>query len=274
MARVASKDKDYLAIAKKKINRPKDVDPKPKILIYGRNKKGKSTFAVSAGIEKTLVIDPEKGTDTMREKNPYRWPLERWEDMQEAWGALRTGQLSPALLGLGESDEPFSWVVVDGLTKINNMALRYIMSQAEQRDLDRKPGMVDRRDYNKSGELMKSMMQNFQTLDMGVIFTAQERMMSMDAGDSDEDDETTYFVPDLPAGVRGAVNAIVDVIGRIYVVRIESKDGETMKPQRRLQIGVHERYDTGYRSDFILPDTIKYPTVPKLLKLMYEGSLK
>src|SRR6478736_297109 len=114
MARVASKDKDYLAIAKTKVNRPRDVAPKPKILIYGRNKKGKSTFGVSAGIEKTLVIDPEKGTDTMREKNPYRWPLEKWEDMQEAWGALRTGKLAPSMFG-GESDEPFDWVVVDGL---------------------------------------------------------------------------------------------------------------------------------------------------------------
>lgn len=272
--RVASKDKDYLAIAKQKVTRPRDTQPKPKLLIYGRNKKGKSTFSLSAGIENTLAIDPEKGTDTMREKNPYRWPLEKWEDMQECWGALRTGKLCPAMFG-GESEEPFTWVTVDGLTKINNMALRYIMSQAEQRDLDRKPGMVDRRDYNKSGELMKSMMQNFQTLDMGVVFTAQERMMSMDAGDSDDDDETTYFVPDLPAGVRGAVNSIVDVIGRIYVVRIEDpKDPEKMKAQRRLQIGPHERYDTGYRSDFVLPDMLKYPTIPKLLKLMYEGSLK
>jgi hypothetical protein len=272
--RRSSTEKDYVAIAKKRVTRPADGSPKPKLLIYGRNKKGKTTFGLSAGTEVTLVLDPEKGTDTMREKNPYRWPLNEWADMQEAWGALRTGELSPSTFG-GESDKPFQWVVVDGLTKINNMALRYIMSQAELKDLDRKPGMVDRRDYNKSGELMKSMLQNFQNLNMGVVFTAQERMMSMDSGDSDEDDETTYFVPDLPAGVRGAVNSIVDVIARVYVVRIEDpNDPEKMKPQRRLQIGVHERYDTGYRSDFVLPDMIKNPTLPKLVKLMYTGSVK
>lgn len=269
----ARKQIDYIAIAKKKVTRPADAHPTPKILVYGRNKKGKTTFGTSAGIEKTLVIDPEKGTDTMREKNPYRWPVSKWEDMVEAWGALRTGELCPAMFG-GESEDPFQWVVLDGLTKVNNLALRYIMKQAEQRDLDRRPGMVDRRDYNKSGELMKDMLTNFQSLDMGVVFTAQERMMSMDAGDSDEDDETTFFVPDLPAGVRGSVNSIVDVIARIYVVRIEQPDGETTRPQRRLQIGVHERYDTGYRSDFSLPDMIKNPTVPKLLKLMYTGNLK
>lgn len=266
---MAIKSKDYLAIAQKKVQRPSKIKHHPKILIYSRNKKGKTTFALSAGVEKTIVLDPEKGTDPMKAKDPYVWPIEKWEDLQDAYGALRTGELSPKALGQGDSDEPFEYVSVDGLTKMNNMALRYIMRVAEERDLDRRPGMVDRRDYNKSGELMKDMLNNFHSLKMGVIYTAQERMMIADSGDSDEDEESTFFVPDLPAGVRGAVNSIVDVIARLYVVRVETKSGT--RAQRRLQIGPHERYDTGYRSDYVLPDMIKNPTVPKLVNLMIEG---
>jgi hypothetical protein len=78
------------------------------------------------------------------------------------------------------------------------------------------------------------------------------------------------MVPDLPDSVRSAVNAIVEVIGRIYTTRVTLKDGSE-KLQRRLWIGVHERYDTGYRSDFTLPDIIKNPTLPKLVHAMLEG---
>ena len=81
------------------------------------------------------------------------------------------------------------------------------------------------------------------------------------------------LVPDLPKGVRGAINGLVDVIGRLYVVQTEDKEGKTVA-QRRLWIGPSAKYDTGYRSDFVLPDVIKNPTVPKLVKLMAKGEIR
>lgn len=252
MARKATgKAKDYSAVAKR-IQRPKDMANLPRILVYGRNKKGKTTFGTSAGVDNTIVLDPEMGTAEMKKRNPHVLVVTKWEDMDDYWGYLRL------------MDHPYKWVCVDGLTKINNMALRYITKQAEIKDLERKPGLVKRQDYGGSGELMKQMINNFHALPMGIVFTAQERMMSMDAGDSDDDEETTFFVPDLPAGVRGSVNSVVDVIGRIYTVRVDLKSGKQVT-QRRLQIGPHERYDTGYRSDYSPPDMIKNPTIPKLI---------
>lgn len=270
-------EKDYVAIARKKVRRPADVDSFRKFLVYGRNKKGKTTFSLSAGVETTIVLDPEYGTDTMKSKNPYVLPVEKWEDMQEYYGALRTGTLSPKTLGQGDSDEPFTWVSVDGLTRINNMALKYVMKVAEERDLDRRPGLVTRQDYGKSGELMKQMLNNFHMLRMNVCYTAQERMMSGGSGDDDESDDQAYYVPDLPNAVRGAANALVEVIARIYTSRVEVplKGGGTKeKIERRLQIGLHEKYDTGYRSDFVLPDMMKNPTIPKLTSLMLTGEGK
>lgn len=267
-------EKNYLAIAKQKIVRPKSMQSYRKILVYGRKKRGKTRFSLSGGIESTLVLDPENGTDTMKHLNPYVWPLTKWEDLQEAYGALRTGKLSPKFLGQGSSTEPFTWVSVDGLTKLNNMALHYVRRVAEERDLDRQPGMIDRRDYNKSGELMKQMLANFHTMKMNVIYTAQERMIS-----TEEDDETSessyFFVPDLPQAVRGDVNSLVEVIGRIYTTRVtvKLKGGSTEERiQRRLWVGIHEKYDTGYRSDFVMPDFVKSPTLPKLVALMLTGT--
>lgn len=267
--------KDYLAIARKKVHRPKDIESFRKFCIYGRNKKGKTRFSLSNGIENTLHIDPEQGTDTMLALNPYVFPIRKWEDMDDAWGALRTYELSPKILGQGKSSKPFDTVAVDGCTKINNFALKYIGRVQEEADLTRRPGLVQRQDYFKSGELMKDMINNFLSLRMNVIFTAQEKMIKAVIGDEDEDEEDgeAYFVPALPDGVRGALNSVVDVIGRIYVVRVEIK-GE-MRASRRLQIGDHERYDTGYRSDHgPLPDVIKSPSFPKLARLIETGELR
>jgi hypothetical protein len=59
-------DKDYRAIAQRRIVRPAEEERLPRILVYGRFKKGKTTFACSAGVEHTLIADPETGTSYMR----------------------------------------------------------------------------------------------------------------------------------------------------------------------------------------------------------------
>jgi hypothetical protein len=261
--------RDYEKIAKSKITHPADnPDPNRRILVYSRKKVGKTDFSATA--PDVLIIDPEKGTDTKIRSNPAVWKVEKWEDMQDVYGYLRLGK------------HPYRWVSLDGLTRINNMALRYVGRVAEERDLDRRPGMVDRRDYNKSGELMKQMLNNFHNLRMGVIFTCHERVEVVGGGsfggddDEEEDDEgTAMWVPDLPRGVRGHINGLVDVIGRMYWRRVQVRNKTTKETkevkQRRLWIGNHERYDTGFRSDWELPDMVKNPTVPKLVQLMLEG---
>lgn len=266
--------KDYIAIAKRKVNRPRDIESYRKILIYARNKKGKTTFSLSGGVENTLLLDPEDGTDTMRAKNPYRWPIRSWQDMQDSYGALRTGKLCPADVG-GTSHEPFSIVSVDGLTRMNNMALRFAMKVREEKDLDTVPGMVQLKDYGKSSELMKQMLHNFHTLKMHVVFTSQERVItsgSADDADDDADQTGIYYVPDMQAAARGAANSLVEVIGRLYTIKVDVKG--VPKTERRLWIGIHEKYDTGFRSDFQLPDMIRKPTVPKLINLMLTGEGK
>lgn len=254
---MAPKTKDYAAIAAKRISKPSTVKKFPRIFIYARNKKGKTTFGLSAGVEKTLVLDPEHGTDEMKTTDPNVWHIERWEDLDDALNYLRF------------ADHPYTWVNVDGLTKMANMSLKYVMKLQEDKSLDRIPGLVQQKDYGKSGELMKEMIERCHKLPMGVIFTAQERQDEAFDSEEDEDSEevSAMYVADLPKGVRGYVNSVVDVIGRLYVVK---EDG---KAERRLWIGESLKYDTGYRSDHTLPDVIKKPSIPKLVILMRTGKL-
>lgn len=259
--------KDYNKVAQGKIKRPAStVSPHRRFLIYARKKVGKTTLAASA--PNVLIADPEKGTELMVRTNPHVWPIERWQDYQDLWGFLRGGK------------HDYEYICLDGGTRMNNMALKYVGKVQEERDLERIPGMTDRRDYYKSGELVKSMLNQFLSLKMGLIICCHEKTKQMgqfDEGDGDEDEDTApiFYVPDLPDGVRGHINGLVDVIGRLDWKKVQFKNKRTKevvtKKQRRLFIGPHERLDTGFRSDFDLPDVIKDPTIPKLVQLMLEG---
>lgn len=276
---MATTRKDYAAIAASKIHKPGQKKRAPRLLVYGRNKKGKTRFCTTA--PDVLILDPETGTEEETKSAPDVWPLEKWEDIHDAYQFVRAGGVSPVTGRL------YRWVALDGATRISNMALRWVMSQEEERSLDRKPGQVGKQDYGKAGEMFKGMLLNFHSLrDIGIIITAQERMIESEyTEDLDEDADTIVasFVPDLPKGARSAVNSMVDLIGRIYIVRgtFERKyrkrgtDEYITKMvdgiQRRLWVGPHAQYDTGYRSEFTLPDYLGDPTVPRVIQAMREG---
>lgn len=233
--------------------------------MYARNKKGKTRFCTTPGQDNVLILDPEDGTEGMVKSNPHVWPIRQWDDIDDAYNFLKLGK------------HQYKWVAVDGLTRFSNMALRWVMHQAEERDLTRQPGMVQQRDYGKSGEKFKDMLWNFHSLPMGVIYTAQERVIEVQDNPEDEDEDaeiaSLMYVPDLPKGARSSVNSIVDVIGRLYTVRVEHPKTEQKLVQRRLWVEPHVAYDTGYRSDYRLPPYIKGPTIPKLLQLLKEGKV-
>lgn len=241
----------------------------PRYLVYGRSKQGKTTFACTA--PNVLVLDPESGTREGASAVDV-YPIERWQDCDEALKYLRG------------SKHGYSWIAVDGLSRINSMALRYVMKIGEEADLSRTPGMVQLRDYGRAGELMKGLLMSLHTLPgVGIVYTAQDRMEAADMGDEDVLDEDAQvpgarYVPDLPKSVRAAATAIVDCIGRVYSVTVTGRHPQTGKEisqrQHRLWIGQTEAYDTGYRSSHRgIPDYLKKPTVERLRQLLEEGKI-
>lgn len=239
----------------------------PRYLIYGRSKRGKTTFACTA--PNALVLDPESGTrEGISSVDVY--PIERWQDCDEALKYLRS------------AEHEYDWIVVDGLTRINQMALKHVMRLGEEADLSRIPGMVQLKDYGRAGELMKGMLLSFHTLrGVGIVYTAQDRVEAPDLGDDDVLDEDAQipgarYVPDLPKSVRGAATAMVDCIGRVYSVSVTGTHPKTGKEvtqrQHRLWIGQTEQYDTGYRSPHKgIPEYLRKPSVPRLQELLETG---
>jgi AAA domain len=275
--------KNYAAIAKSRIGRP-GAGRMPRYLVYGRNKKGKTRFCATA--PDVLICDPEDGTIAETKLNPDVWPIAQWTDLDEVYNFLKAGGKSPT------TGKPYQWVALDGMTKMLSMAIDFVSKQQAERDLTRQPGQVDQRTYGQANRMIESMLDNFHSLrSTGIILTAQERTIEIenmeDLGeDADATPASYMYVPDLSPGARSPLNRVVDLIGRIYVVRgdftitrrvrsggkIVTKEVET-KAQRRLYVGPHEMYDTGYRSGFELPDFLTEPTVTSVNTALREGKV-
>jgi hypothetical protein len=250
-----------------KISRPSQSTRPPRLLIYARSKKGKSALSASAGQGRVLIIDPEHGTDWMNtpKLDPHVWHVSKWEDVIEA---VRFAT---------EARHDYDWIAPDGLTRITKMALKWVIKQSTDGAIDRRPGMVMLKDRGRAGELVENLLYRLHSArDVGVIFTAQERIVA-DTGSGDDVDEESLeevklrYVPDLPNQVRASVTTVVDVIGRLYVVK--NPDDET-KLERRLWISPHPQYDTGFRSCFQLPDFIRRPSVPRIVSALESGRYK
>lgn len=279
--------KNYAAIAKARITKPGKANtgqPRmPRFLVYGRNKKGKTRFCATA--PNVLILDPEDGTAEETKLNPDTWPITQWTDLDDVFGAVKAGLKSPI------TGEAYQWVALDGMTRMLGLALDFVSGQQAERDLTRKPGQIDQRTYGQANRMIEATLHNFHSLrHIGLIFTAQERVVEIEHMEESEDEDATpagyMYVPDLTKGARAPLNQVVDVIGRIYVVRgdfeikrrvrvggvVKIKTVET-KTQRRLYVGPHEMYDTGIRTGHDLPDFLKEPTVASLTRAMREGKV-
>jgi len=276
---VASKT-EYSKIAKQKIRNPGEEPREPRLLVYGRNKKGKTTFGNSA--PDVLALDPDDQPSALKPT----WPINQWEDMHEAYQYLRAG------------NHPYRWVNMDGLTGIYRHAFNWVAHQKGEKEITKRPEQKKIQYYGQANQAFENMIQNFHSLrHMGIVFTAHEKMVPvveliagkpMSVSDDMEDDEdytpTSYqYIVSLPKGARAAINGMVDLTGRIYVVRgnFERRvkvDGkwttEEYTKQRRLFIGVDDMYETGYRSEHLLPDIIEDPTVRRVVRALRTGEIK
>lgn len=252
----------YSQWASRNIHKPRDR--KPSIHIYSRSKVGKTYFCASA--PKVLILDPvgENGTDQLKKNKPDVITVNGWRDFDNIYKYIKSGQ------------HEYEYIAFDGMTRFSNMALHYVRAQQEEIDLSRTPGMVSLPDYRKANELVKGMLNNFHTLPIGKIYTSHERRLESEKADVEPDEESmpqkVRYVPDLPNGVRSSVNALADVIGRLYKVKTAHPEDENkIIVRRRIWLGYDEMLDTGFRSEYKLPDYLGAPTVPRLVNLIENG---
>jgi hypothetical protein len=237
---------------KKRIVPVEEAEPYLRVLLYGRNKQGKTRTAVAA--PNPLIIDiNEHGTRSVRSyKGAKVFHVNKWEDITWAYWMLREG------------DHDYQTVVLDTVTAMQHLCMRHVLGSQEDRDPNREPSMPDRRSWGKLGELMKPIFLEFRNLPMHVVFVAQERRIE------DEDEATVEHTPDLSPSVRGVLTGAVDIIGRVYQAQVRTvpkgKKKEEKTWETRMLVGPHDEFVTGDRTG-ALGRIVRKPSVNKMIEL-------
>jgi AAA domain len=229
-----------------------EANPYLKVLIYGRNGKGKTRFAASG--PNTLIGDVnEKGTLSARGSGARVFPVETWADIDDLYWYLKRG------------DHEYETVAIDTLTALAELCMKHVLKESLDRDPTRPPKVASKRDWGTVGTLMSEQIYRFRNLPMHVVFTCQERTV----GDAEEGEEV-YKTADLPGKARAAALGSVSIIGRVYkkkvVKRNKKTKAKTRKWQFRLLIGDHEDYETKDRAFSGLGPIVVEPTMTKLIQ--------
>lgn len=241
-----------------------------KMLIYGRSKTGKTSFACSAP-KKLLIISAEigeaggtksvhnaKGVDYVQLQSP--------EEMREL---------------VHDACPLYQTVVLDTATSFEALVMAHILG-IERIPEQKSWGMASREDYGKCGLQVKTYLRELLDLPNNTIVLAQERNF----GDDKNTDSDLNILPTIGAGLQpataGWLNCAVDYIGgtfirremKSYVNKVAGKEIVTEKPTGRmeycLRVGPDPVYTTGFRrpKEFVLPDVIVDPTFTMLQKLI------
>jgi hypothetical protein len=200
--------------------------------LYARNKVGKTVFACSSNL-KTLVIDcNERGFDSVQDReNVDIYQASSWEDIDPIYWHLRNGK------------HPYKVIVIDTITMMMSMGIKWVLKDSLDRDMSADPMMPSRPTYLKNGEIMKDAIIKFRNLPYHIIFCAQEKTST-----SDEDEEGNTFVethPELSPAPRSVLMSATNLIGRIYVAEGVVKGKKVM--ERRILLGARPKYAAGGR---------------------------
>lgn len=231
-----------------------DEDELLSMVIYARNKVGKTSFCGSSDLP-TLIIDcGEHGTASVRKrKNVKVYRVDYWEELDWIYWYLKAG------------DHPFKVVAIDTVTMLATICMKFVLGDEASRDGSRDPAMPDKRHWGKVGELMKTQFINFRNLKglEALIFTAQEKRTT----EEDEEGGTVSEVhPELSPSPRSTLLGAVGIIGRLYVKEItDEKTGKT-KAERRMLLSSHPLYVAGNRFSTELKAIERNPNLGDFLR--------
>lgn len=224
-----------------------DFDEEPlflSILGYGKNGRGKTTFAGTMPGPIALLDFNERGTLSLRGKGVKGWRIEEWEKIEQVYWYLHSG------------DHPFKSLVWDTGTQAADVALAHVMGVAGEFDTD-SGKLVTRQDWGNMSKEVKFWLTKFRNLEMHKMFLFQEKSLDED----DVEDGDSLVVPMISPAVRAVACAAVDIIARfeLYDKKVVTGKGDKKKvekvPTYRIRIGPDTRYQTKFRT----PDGVKLP---------------
>lgn len=220
--------------------KPKD-DPFLTALVFGPSKTGKTTLAASA--PKTLILDLEGGTKSVRETDAEVIAVPTWDVFEQVVQELIT------------RPHEYETVVLDSITYLQELAgqkadlMGHIME--EKKD--------PRQAYGKMNAMIRHKLIMLHNAPFHFIMTAQIRER-----DAEDVEAGKYpLTPDVSPAIMKVAVALPDLICRTAIVR---KGASTKDVEYRVIFGPETRSQVGNR-DLDLPYDATGVTFPKLIEI-------
>lgn len=224
------------------------------ILLYGDPGVGKTwlcgTAEDSEATSPVLFIDVEGGTTTIRHRSI---------DVVSARSLAQVQKTINKLILAGD-DMYYKTVVLDSLTELQHLDMRYIMKQAKSTAKD--PDKVDidvpsTREWGKSLEHTRAIVRAFRDLPCNTIITALAHTQK-------EDGQPDLIFPSIPGKARNEIPGFMDIVGYLFAKQVGTKTERRLQLARTVRVSAKDR--TGLLGDLI-PD----PTFPAIFDLVHKG---
>lgn len=194
-----------------------DFDESVNMLVYGNSGVGKTVFAGSG--DDVLFLAVEQGTVSAKRQGSkaHVWPITKWSDLEKAYTWL-----------YDNPDHGYTWVVLDSITQMQQMAIRAILDDAVSENASRDLDIPAIQDYMKWQNMFKRFTLAFCSLPVNVLFTA---LVSKETDEEGED----FLTPDITGKgyqISQYVCAQTSCYGYMRIKR--KKVGEKVKRVRQI----------------------------------------
>ncbi len=225
-------------------------------MFWGRVKSGKTATACTG--PKPIVLEAEKGTMTVR-NHPDLSVFPRKKD--GSFRPLRWKDTYDFIYYLRYADHDRKTVVVDTMSALVRVGLRYINQDEEARDEARAPGVTDQRTWGRLATLITEFMEELeevcQTRGMHLIYTAQERTLNEEQAEKMGIDK----VPDFSPSIRSFVTERPSILARTF---LEDEEGEEIDEESEsIRYGMTFRDPDLLVGERVTPLGAKKPWLPR-----------
>lgn len=221
-----------------------------KALFFAPAGAGKTVLMGTAELDERtspmLLLDFEGGTESLAGLDVDIAEIKTWEDYNEAYELLSSGDHNYKSVGIDSISETHKWAL---LTIVNKKG-----------PTRKEPDLIEQGDYGVATTQMRRMLRHFRDLPMHVFFVAHAKEIEIPR-------EGRVRVPDLAGQMAEEVSGLVSVQG--YLAQFE-EDG---KLHRTLLLHSFPRYRIKARTpwEVVVPEELIDPTVTQVLDALQYG---
>lgn len=213
-----------------------ESNPSVNMLVYGDSGAGKTVLGGTA--PNALILAVESGTISAARRGSKASVVEcqTYEQFAEVLNGLRKGVVVNPATG-----KPFTWIVVDTLTTLQNKLAEHITTKAHASNPARSPIIMDMLGWQEWANTYQRVVHAFNDLNENVLYLAH-------AMRSEDEELDPIVLPDVkgklgtgdPTAMSRWTMGTVDLFGYLAVAKKRGPDGEPEK--RRLIVERRDGY--------------------------------